>query len=199
MFENDAVVKKQLKSIAKIGSSKRIYASEYKNSGIPFYRSKEIRELGTGLKPSVELFIDESKYNYVKDKFGVPKKGDILVAAIGATIGYMWIVDDSKFYYKDGNLINISPFDKVSSIYLKYVLEKIINDYKIKNASGSAQLAMTIEKIEKFEIPVPPLELQSKFAQIVEQIDKQKFVNRKIFQLLGKKLKKCYNSIVDFR
>ena len=186
MFENDILEKSFLNSFARISSSKRIYANEYKNTGIPFYRSKEIRELGTGLKPSVELFIDEQKYNQIKSKFGVPKKGDILIAAIGATIGYMWIVDESKFYYKDGNLINISPFDKVNSIYLKYVLEKIITDYKIKNASGSAQLAMTIEKMEKFEIPIPPIELQNKFADIVKQIDKQKFVIENSLENIGK-------------
>ena len=186
MFENDILEKSFLNSFARISSSKRIYANEYKNTGIPFYRSKEIRELGTGLKPSVELFIDEQKYNQIKSKFGVPKKGDILIAAIGATIGYMWIVDESKFYYKDGNLINISPFDKVNSIYLKYVLEKIITDYKIKNASGSAQLAMTIEKMEKFEIPIPPIELQNKFADIVNQIDKQKFVIENSLENIGK-------------
>ena len=193
MFENEKYEKIELKTIAKIGSSKRIYANEYRETGVPFYRSKEIRELGLGMKPSVELFIDREKYDFVKEKYGVPKKGDILLAAIGATIGYMWIVDDSSFYYKDGNLINVSPYNNINSIYLRYILEKIISDFKSKNASGSAQLAMTIEKIEKFLVPVPPIELQNKFANIVEQIDKQKFE----FETSLKKLEELQASLMQ--
>ncbi len=52
----------QLRELADIGSSKRVYANEYVEEGIPFYRSKEIRELGTGIKPSVELFITNTSH-----------------------------------------------------------------------------------------------------------------------------------------
>lgn len=189
MFGNNKYEQKNLKDIANIGSSKRIYANEYKKNGIPFYRSKEIRELGSGLKPSTELFISKEKYNEVKQKYGIPKKGDILIAAIGATIGYMWIVDDSEFYYKDGNLILISSGRGINPIYLKYTLEKNIDQFKRNGASGSAQLAMTIEKVEKFIISIPPIELQNKFAELVKNVDKQKFALEKIIENY-KKLKK---------
>lgn len=53
-------------------------------------------------------------------------------------------------------------------------------------------------EIKNFNIIVPPLELQNKFARIVEQIDKQKFVNINIFQLLDKMFQKCYNNLIDF-
>lgn len=64
--------------------------------------------------------------------------------------------------------------------------------------TGANYPAIHNEDIYNYQIPNPPIELQNKFAQIVEQIDKQKFVNGKISQLLGKNLKKCYNNIVDF-
>ena len=193
MFEQQEFETKKLKEIANIGSSKRIYANEYKESGVPFYRSKEIRELGTGLKPSTELFISKEKYYEVKEKYGVPKKDDILIAAIGATIGYMWIVDDSEFYYKDGNLILISLKDGSNSIYLRYCLENIIKEFKNSNASGSAQLAMTIEKVEKFQIVIPPIELQNKFAEFVKLIDKQKFEIEKSL----KEMEELYDSLME--
>ena len=196
MFENQEFEIKKLKEIANIGSSKRIYANEYKESGIPFYRSKEIRELGTGLKPSIELFISKEKYYEIKEKYGVPKKDDILIAAIGATIGYMWIVDDSEFYYKDGNLILISLKDGSNSIYLRYCLENIIKEFKNSNASGSAQLAMTIEKVEKFSIAIPPIELQNKFEEFVKLIDKQKFVIVEIIMFYDIILRSILNNIM---
>jgi len=165
----------QLKELADIGSSKRIYASEYVESGVPFYRSKEIRELGTGLKPSVELFIKQGRYEEIKVKYGVPKKGDILIAAIGATIGYSWIVDtDKPFYYKDGNLIILSTKNTVNPIFLNHTMGILIDDFKSKGVAGSAQLALTIEKLEKMMVVNPPIELQNQFAAFVEQVEKAK-------------------------
>jgi len=165
----------QLKELADIGSSKRIYANEYVESGVPFYRSKEIRELGTGLKPSVELFIKQERYDEIKAKYGVPKKGDILIAAIGATIGYSWIVDtDKPFYYKDGNLIILSTKNNVNPIFLNHTMGILIEDFKSKGVAGSAQLALTIEKLEKMMVINPNLELQNQFATFVEQTDKSK-------------------------
>ena len=183
-----------LSEIANIGSSKRIYAHEYVDYGVPFYRSKEIRELGENLKPSVELFISKERYEYIKNKFGVPQKGDILVAAIGATIGYTWIVNtDNSFYYKDGNLINISIKKSMNPIYLNYALKILINDFKIKGVSGTAQLALTIEKLEKMKCVCPPIELQNQFADFVNQVDKLKFEMEKSL----KELEDNFNSLMQ--
>ena len=82
---------KKLDNVCNITSSKRIFADEYTNTGIPFYRSKEVIERSKGLPISVELFISEERYNEIKEKFGVPKIGDILITAVG-TIGKMEIL-----------------------------------------------------------------------------------------------------------
>ena len=165
----------EMSCISDICSSKRIYANEYQEIGIPFYRSKEIIELGHNKKPSIELFISKSRYEEIKDKYGIPKKGDILITAVG-TIGETWIVDtDEPFYYKDGNVLQIRLNTDISQIYFKYVLDTLISIFKNKNVSGSAYSALTIEKFKKMKIILPPIELQDKFAEIVRQIDKQKF------------------------
>lgn len=175
IVHDDNIPKVLLSELADIGSSKRIYANEYVDDGIPFYRSKEIRELGSGLKPTTELFITNDRYKEIKKKYGVPKTGDILIAAIGATIGYSWIVDTEKpFYYKDGNLIILSVKDNVNSVFLNHIMGIIIEDFKNKGVSGSAQLALTIEKLEKMPIVNPDLTLQNQFAAFVEQTDKSK-------------------------
>lgn len=165
----------KLSEFANIGSSKRIYANEYVDKGVPFYRSKEIRELGTGMKPSVELYIKQERYDEIKEKYGVPKKGDILIAAIGATIGYSWIVDtDTPFYYKDGNLIILSIKNNVNPIFLNYTMGILIEDFKNKDVAGSAQLALTIEKLEKMMVVNPDIKLQNQFADFVHQVNKSK-------------------------
>lgn len=183
----------ELGTLSEIGSSKRIFANEYVSEGIPFYRSKEIRELGNRERPSIELYISYEKYNEIKTKYGLPKKNDILIAAIGATIGYTWIIDtDSPFYYKDGNLILISNIKKLDSIFLNEILKTEIKAYK-ERASGSAQLALTIEKMERLQIPVPPIELQNDFAAFVQQIDKSKFAVQKSLE----KAETLYKSLMQ--
>ena len=170
----------KLSEFVNIGSSKRIYANEYVDKGVPFYRSKEIRELGTGMKPSVELYIKQERYDEIKEKYGVPKKGDILIAAIGATIGYSWIVDtDTPFYYKDGNLIILSIKNNVNPIFLNYTMRILIEDFKNKDVAGSAQLALTIEKLEKMMVVNPDIKLQNQFADFVHQVNKSKVAVQK--------------------
>jgi type I restriction enzyme S subunit len=52
------------------------------------------------------LYITEERYSDIKEKFGVPVSGDLLITSVG-TIGFIHLVndDDGNFYFKDGNLI----------------------------------------------------------------------------------------------
>ena len=102
---------KKLEKVCNITSSKRIFADEYTDKGIPFYRSKEVIERSKGIPISVELFISPERYSEIKEKFGIPVVGDILITAVG-TIGKIWSIDtDEKFYFKDGNLVWLKDID----------------------------------------------------------------------------------------
>ena len=185
----------EMSDIADITSSKRIYAHEYQKSGVPFYRSKEIIELGNKKKPSIELFISTKRYEEIKEKYGIPKTGDILITVVG-TIGETWIVDTKKpFYYKDGNVLQIRLKKESSKVYFKYVLDILIDIFKRKNVSGSSYSALTIEKFKKMKMIIPPIDLQNQFSEIVKQIDKQKFES--MIQL--EMMEKIYNIINDRR
>ena len=93
----------RLGDLVGISSSKRIYAKEYLDYGIPFYRSKEIIEKHKGNEISTELYISEERYNELRERFGVPNEGDILLTSVG-TLGVPYLVRDEEFYFKDGNL-----------------------------------------------------------------------------------------------
>ena len=95
--------KMKLGDIASIASSKRIFAREYQREGIPFYRGKEIIEKHKGNAVSTELFISRERYEEIKNKYDVPRPGDILLSSVG-TLGIPWLVDEDEFYFKDGNL-----------------------------------------------------------------------------------------------
>ena len=177
---------KKLDNVCNITSSKRIFADEYTNTGIPFYRSKEVIERSKGLPISVELFISEERYNEIKEKFGVPKIGDILITAVG-TIGKIWAIDtDNKFYFKDGNLVWLKDIDNqlANSCFFRRLLEFLIEEYKKTNANGAAYNALTIAKLKLMSCPLPPLPLQQLFAQRIEQIEREKSEVQKAIQEL---------------
>ena len=160
----------RLGNIINVKSSKRIFVSDYVDDGVPFYRSKEIGQLGRGENVTTQLFISNLKYEKLKKNFGVPKEGDILIACIGGSIGNTWLVDSSKFYYKDGNLVQLDSIPQVSSVYLlNYLNSRFFYQTSLGIVSGSAYDALTIEKIKKSLFPLPPfLEQQRIVARIDE-------------------------------
>ena len=85
----------------------------------------------------------------------------------------------------------IRPKKEINSIWIYYVLaDKKFRSNAEKNMTGSAgQKRVPISFIENYKISIPPIELQNKFADIVEQIDKQKFVCLNMARLLGKMTK----------
>ena len=137
-----------------ITSSKRIFYSEYVETGVPFYRSKEIIETSQGQSISEPLFISQEKYEEIKEKFGVPGPGDMLLTSVG-TIGIPYIVkQDDYFYFKDGNLTWFRNFDKeLLSEFLCYWIGSS-EGYGILNNTtiGSSQKALTIAALKNIEI-----------------------------------------------
>lgn len=159
-----------LKELCNVTSSKRIMRSEYVKSGVPFFRSKEIIELAQGKKIDDILYISESRFRELDNKFGSPKAGDILVSSVG-TIGICYLKNNNDpFYFKDGNLLWLRDIDK--SINPQYLLAYLSSDYGqalIKNLSGgSSQKALTINKLESMLVPQLDKDLQDKIAASIQ-------------------------------
>ena len=168
---------KNLDSIYYIRSSKRVFEKDYKKEGVPFFRSKEIVELSNSKNIIPEIYISFDKYEELKKVSGIPLKGDLLITAVG-TIGKIWKVNYEKdFYFKDGNLIWLQLKNKnnFNSLSLKRILEDSIKNEKENLTSGSAYNALTIDKLKKIDIIIPPMELQNKFAERIEKIEKLSF------------------------
>ncbi|WP_405321192.1 restriction endonuclease subunit S [Methanobrevibacter thaueri] len=168
----------ELGDLCNISSSKRIFAREYVDAGIPFYRGKEIIELFNNRDVSTELFITTEKYESIKRKYGVPKEGDILLSSVG-TLGIPYLVKNEKFYFKDGNLTWFKDFDsKLNNKYLYWWLQSIEAKYQINNKCiGSTQKALPIKTLEKFEINLPSLTAQLQIVDILENISNKIKVN----------------------
>lgn len=166
----------RLGEVLTIKSGKRIHASDYRNGGIPFLRSGEIGSLGRGERVKNELFISTEKYLEIKTKFGTPKQGDILIACIGGSIGNTWVVDEREFYFKDGNLVLLESIPEIITNYLLlYLKTPFFWKNTILNATDSSYNALTIEKLNDAEFPLPPLSEQQRIvAEIEKQLGKTK-------------------------
>jgi type I restriction enzyme S subunit len=158
---------KKLGEVCTITSSKRIFKNEYVESGVPFYRTKEVKEIANNRPLSLELFISEERYAEIKEKYGVPQINDMLVSAVG-TIGEIMIVkDDTPFYFKDGNLVWLKGIRDVTPYYLKYFLNSVIDNIKSLTI-GAAYSALTIEKFQEMKISHSSIDEQE---QIVARLD----------------------------
>ena len=91
----------------------------------------------------------------------------VTISARG-TIGYSFIRNEK--FTPIVRLITIIPNEKANIVYLKYAIDNL----NIAG-SGTSQAQLTVPDIKKKKITIPPIELQNKFADIVKQIDKQKF------------------------
>lgn len=170
--------KYELGELCNISSSKRIFAREYVDSGIPFYRGKEIIELFNNREVSNELFITNEKYLSIKEKYGVPEKGDILLSSVG-TLGVPYLVNTEKFYFKDGNLTGFKDFDsKLDNKFLYWWFQSPDAKFQINNKCiGSTQKALPIKTLEKFDIDLPLLSKQKQIVAILENITNKIKVN----------------------
>lgn len=161
---------RKLGDIADLTSSKRVHAQDYVDSGIPFYRGKEISELREHKPVSEVLYITEEKYKEMAKLYGSPQVGDLLITAVG-TIGNTWVVDNVPFYFKDGNLIWFKNI-KCNPNYLDYVLSSDDGQKKIDaSAIGSNQKALTMVKMNELEFMFPNDDEQVRIADYFRTLD----------------------------
>ena len=189
-----------LENVCDISSSKRIYAREYQDSGVPFYRGKEIIEKFKGNKISTKLFVSEKKFIDLEKKFGAPKQGDILLSSVG-TLGVPYLVQNEKFYFKDGNLTWFKNFEtNCDSRFVYWWLQSPAGQNQINNkAIGSTQKALTIDTLKKFDIQVPPLAEQKAIAATLSCLDDKIELNNQMNDTLEQMAQALFKSwFVDF-
>ncbi|MBQ4583205.1 MAG: restriction endonuclease subunit S [Oscillospiraceae bacterium] len=171
---------KHLEDIAEVGSSKRVFVEELKETGIPFYRGTEVGALAEGKPIKPELFITKEHYSELCEATGTPHIGDLLMPSI-CPDGRIWVVNsDDPFYFKDGRVLWVHNIDaNYNSIFLLYTLkDRIMTDYS-SIASGTTFAELKIFALKKCRIFDVPLAIQNEFAAFIEQTDKSKLAIRR--------------------
>ena len=171
---------KRLGDIAEVGSSKRVFVEDLKESGIPFYRGTEIGALADGKTVTPELFISKEHYAELCIATGAPNIGDLLMPSI-CPDGRIWVVNTEKpFYFKDGRVLWVHAIDdSYNPVFLLYTLkDRIMSDYS-SIASGTTFAELKIFALKECHVFDVPLELQNQFAAFVNQTDKSKVAVQK--------------------
>jgi type I restriction enzyme S subunit len=141
---------------------------KYSETGIPIFSSRNI-------KPG-ELVLEEIKYvseeMYLElTKRFKPQRNDILVTK-GGTTGFAKVVDFDFPFCIWVHIAAIRPSEKVVPIYLEHYVNSDYGYYQTqKNTKGAANRDLGLKKIAKIEMPLPPIALQTQFAQIVEKTE----------------------------
>ncbi len=193
----------KLDSLCEITSSKRIFYSEYTESGIPFFRSKEIIDLFNKNNIATELFISKDRYNEIKNKFGVPEKDDMLLTSVGS-IGIPYLVKSSdKFYFKDGNLTWFRNYNRklIVPLYLYlWTTSSVGKETLMRLSMGAAQPALTISRLKNLSLNLPSVSVQQKIASILSTYDRLIENNARRIRLLEQMAENLYKEwFVRFR
>lgn len=166
----------RLRDIMNIVSARRVHQSDWKTSGVPFFRAREIGKLAEYGSVDNELFISEELYENFSQN-GIPHVNDLMVTAVGA-LGKTYVVKDTdRFYYKDASVLCFENFSGINPHYIKLLLSSPFMEEQIKdNSSGTTVGTITIIKAANYLIPIPPLKEQSRIVSMYDIL--QNSINR---------------------
>lgn len=165
----------------------------YKETGITLIRSMNVYDGSFEYKDLAH--IDNAQADKLKNV--EIKEKDILFNITGASVTRTCVVPDDILPARVNQHVSIIRCNEnINSIYMNYLLMNESfksNLLHIAKAGGGTREAITKSQIENFEIMIPPIELQNKFADFVKQIDKQKFEIQKSLN----KMKELQESLMN--
>lgn len=99
------------------------------------------------------------------------EKGDLIFAWSASFGAFIWQGNKSIFHYHIWKII----FDQqeINKIFYKFLLNEMTSSF-MKDLHGIGMMHLTKAGMERYLLPLPPLELQEKFAARIEQIELQK-------------------------
>jgi type I restriction enzyme S subunit len=102
----------------------------------------------------------------------ITQKGDLVLARMKATNKVLLIDDISSNYIYSTGFIVLRPNSEINHNYLYHFLKSdIFQNEKDKLCTGATQKAINNQNFEKLTIPLPPLPIQKRIADILDAAD----------------------------
>lgn len=162
----------QLSQLAVVKSAARVHKNQWKQSGVPFFRTSDITSLENGHENS-KAFISYALYEELSAKSGKLRKGDLLVVG-GGSIGTPYQVpDNNPLYSKDADLLWVQINEKINSDFLVWFFKSEKFQKYLKSISHAGTIShYTIEQAKQTPIPHTSLEEQTAIGSYFRQLDK---------------------------
>ena len=160
---------RKLGDLMEVTSVKRIHQADWTDSGVRFFRARDIVSSMNNEEVDNPVFISEDKYEEYSRISGKVIEGDLLVTGVG-TIGVPYLIkDDTPLYFKDGNIIWFKNNNILNGKYFYYCFQNNHIQSQIYSASGKGTVGTyTIENGKKTSISYPSLKEQIKIGKLLD-------------------------------
>ena len=191
--KNKKVVNLELEEICEFIKDGTHQTPTYVNTNENGYKFLSSKDVSKGIiNWDNTKYISEELHKELYKKIA-PKKNDILLAKNGTT-GIAALVDKEEIF---DIYVSLAILRLKKEYNPKYILEGInsieTNQQFKKSLKGIGVPNLHLKEIKKVKIPIPPIELQNKFAERVEKIEKLKFEIEKSIE----EAQKLYNSLIS--
>lgn len=175
----DTKTLKELTSKIGSGATPKGGKESYKEEGISLIRSLNIHDNIFKMKDLA--FIDDAQANKLKNV--IIEENDVLLNITGASVARCAIVPSEILPARVNQHVSIlrTKRETLNPIFLLHLIISPNTKVKLLGVganNGATREAINKEQLENFEIPVPPIKLQTHFAQKIANIEVQKALAR---------------------
>ena len=140
-------------------------SAEYTNTGIRVIRISDFDEHGFTSKDCVF-----SSYTGKMKHFQI-KQNNILMAMTGGTVGKSYLVKECcEDYYVNQRVALICSMASIDPIYIYTVIKSALVQQVIQNKKNSTNDNISLQEINHFFVPLPPLAEQQRVVERLEQL-----------------------------
>lgn len=170
----------------------------FKSKDFGDYKSKVIK-IANITPPTVNMAnlagVDMKQYDSSKLEKYIAQQGDFVLAMTGATIGKIGRIEYGQAYINQRVLL-FRPKEIIDQDYLYYVLQQHkFLQYVVNHVdSESAQPNISAGTVGKYQIYLPPMDLQKKIGRVLRTYDELIELNRKINDNLLEQMQALYKS-----
>ncbi len=139
------------------------------------------------------------------DKSRLPKyrlrTGDIVIARTGATTGWAKFIKDPPQAVFASYLVRVRPAPSVDARFVGFVVESAAyKNFVQQHMGGAAQPNANAQVLTSFELPLPPLSVQRRIADILSAYDELIENSQRRIEILGIMARALYREwFVEFR
>ena len=151
-------------------------APQWVDFGVPFFFVSNIRE--GEIHSETSKYVSEETYHELTRNCPI-EIGDVLYTAVGSYGNAACVRTADRFIFQR-HIAHIKPKQElIRSEYLRAVLETSdLRRQADRVARGVAQKTVTLADLKKFDIPLPPMEMQVSFCEYEDKVRKLKMAHQ---------------------